>query len=48
MALAAAACAARGPIAIDGVEHVAKSYPRFFDDLAAAGGQLDTPAGREE
>ncbi len=48
MALAAAACAARGPIAIDGAEHVAKSYPRFFDDLAAAGGQLDKPAGREE
>ena len=35
MALAAAAVAARGPVAIDGVEHVAKSYPRFLEDLAA-------------
>ncbi|MHC4972195.1 MAG: 3-phosphoshikimate 1-carboxyvinyltransferase [Planctomycetota bacterium] len=35
MALAAAAVAARGPVAIDGVEHVTKSYPRFLEDLAA-------------
>ncbi|MHC4133426.1 MAG: 3-phosphoshikimate 1-carboxyvinyltransferase [Planctomycetota bacterium] len=35
MALAAAAVGARGPVAIDGVEHVAKSYPRFLEDLAA-------------
>jgi 3-phosphoshikimate 1-carboxyvinyltransferase len=35
MALSAAAVAAQGPVAIEGVEHVAKSYPRFLDDLAA-------------
>jgi 5-enolpyruvylshikimate-3-phosphate synthase len=35
MALAAVAVAARGPVAIDGVEHVTKSYPRFLEDLAA-------------
>jgi 3-phosphoshikimate 1-carboxyvinyltransferase len=34
MALAAAAVGARGPVAIEGVEHVAKSYPGFLDDLA--------------
>ena len=41
MALAASAVAARGPVAIDGAEHVSKSYPRFFDDLAAVGGTID-------
>lgn len=35
MALAAASVAARGPVAIDGLEHVAKSYPGFLEDLAA-------------
>jgi 3-phosphoshikimate 1-carboxyvinyltransferase len=35
MALAAAAVGACGPVAIDGVEHVAKSYPRFLEDLDA-------------
>jgi len=44
MALAAAAVAANGPIEIEGAEHVAKSYPRFFDDLTAAGGELDEVA----
>jgi len=38
MALAAAAVAARGPVEIEGAEHVAKSYPRFFEDLDAIGG----------
>ena len=51
MALAIAACAADGPIAIDGAEHVAKSYPRFFEDLADSGGQVEeappSPVGRE-
>ncbi len=41
MALAAAALAARGTVAIDGAECVAKSYPRFFEDLASAGGRID-------
>ncbi len=41
MALAAAALAARGPVAIDGAECVAKSYPRFFEDLASVGGRID-------
>jgi len=35
MALATAAVAARGPVTVDGLEHVAKSYPRFFEDLAS-------------
>lgn len=35
MALAAASVAACGPVAIDGLEHVAKSYPGFLRDLAA-------------
>jgi 3-phosphoshikimate 1-carboxyvinyltransferase len=33
MSLAAAAVGARGAVFIDGVEHVAKSYPEFFEDL---------------
>jgi 3-phosphoshikimate 1-carboxyvinyltransferase len=41
MALAAAAAAARGAVTIDGAENTAKSYPRFFEDLAAAGGRID-------
>jgi len=41
MALAAAALAARGTVAIDGAECVAKSYPRFFEDLASVGGRID-------
>lgn len=48
MALAAAACTATGPIEIEGAEHVAKSYPRFFDDLTAAGGKVGAATnGRE-
>jgi 3-phosphoshikimate 1-carboxyvinyltransferase len=41
MALATAALGAGGPVTIEGAEHVAKSYPRFFDDLAEAGGAVD-------
>ncbi|MHC4470092.1 MAG: 3-phosphoshikimate 1-carboxyvinyltransferase [Planctomycetota bacterium] len=37
MALAAAGVAAGGPVSIEGAEHVAKSYPRFFEDLVAVG-----------
>jgi len=40
MALATTAVMAGGPVEIEGVEHVAKSYPDFFTDLAAAGGQV--------
>ena len=38
MALAVAATAAEGPVTIDGTEHVTKSWPSFFDDLIALGG----------
>jgi 3-phosphoshikimate 1-carboxyvinyltransferase len=41
MALAVAGLAARGTVAIDGAECVSKSYPRFFEDLASAGGRID-------
>jgi 3-phosphoshikimate 1-carboxyvinyltransferase len=40
MALAVAGTAADGPVVIEGAEHVAKSYPDFFDDLAAAGAEV--------
>ena len=47
MALAVAAVGAEGPVAIDGAEHVAKSYPRFFSDLSQAGVMMPvTTAGR--
>jgi 3-phosphoshikimate 1-carboxyvinyltransferase len=39
MAVAVAALAAQGAIAIDASECVGKSYPRFFEDLAAIGGK---------
>lgn len=45
MALAAVAVRARAPVAIDGAEHVAKTYPSFFADLSAAGGNVDQIAG---
>jgi len=41
MALAAAAVGALDPVVIEGAESVAKSYPLFFRDLAAAGGRID-------
>ncbi len=46
MAVAAAAVAARGPVAVEGAEHVSKSYPGFFRDLARVGGTVPvSPAG---
>ncbi|MCU0724465.1 MAG: 3-phosphoshikimate 1-carboxyvinyltransferase [Planctomycetes bacterium] len=49
MALAAAAVAARGPVVIEGATDVAKSWPRFFEDLSAAGGRVEdgVPRGEE-
>lgn len=41
MALAAAALGAQGPVTIAEAESVAKSYPRFFEDLSQLGGKLD-------
>ena len=47
MALATVAVAAGGPVGIDGAEHVGKSYPGFFTDLAEAGGAVLDRHGRE-
>lgn len=41
MAAAVGALIADGPVAILGAEAVAKSYPAFFDDLAAIGAKAD-------
>jgi 3-phosphoshikimate 1-carboxyvinyltransferase len=41
MALAAAALAAEGPVVIEDADCVAKSYPRFFEDLTSVGGRID-------
>jgi 3-phosphoshikimate 1-carboxyvinyltransferase len=41
MALAIVGLRCAEPITITGAEHVAKSYPRFFDDLRALGAQID-------
>jgi 3-phosphoshikimate 1-carboxyvinyltransferase len=40
MALATVGTFANGEVVVDGTEHVSKSYPDFFEDLAAAGGQI--------
>jgi 3-phosphoshikimate 1-carboxyvinyltransferase len=40
MAAAIAALRAEGPVTITTAENVSKSYPEFFNHLAAAGGQL--------
>jgi len=40
MALAVAGLAASGEVGIEGAECVGKSYPRFFEDLAALGGRI--------
>ena len=40
MALAVAAVGAGGPVSIEGAEHVKKSYPSFFEDLVAVGGEV--------
>ncbi|MBQ7783707.1 MAG: 3-phosphoshikimate 1-carboxyvinyltransferase, partial [Oscillospiraceae bacterium] len=41
MAAAIAATASSSPVIIRGAEAVNKSYPRFFDDYKALGGQFD-------
>jgi len=40
MALATAGVIADGPVEIEGTEHVVKSYPDFFADLAMTGGRV--------
>jgi len=44
MACAVAALAAKGTTTLDGAPCVAKSYPRFFEDLKSLGGGI---SGRE-
>lgn len=44
MMAAVAACGAEGPSVIRGAECVAKSYPRFFDDLASLGARVERGA----
>ncbi len=39
MAAAAAACACRGPVTVRGAQCVAKSYPRFWEDLEGLKGE---------
>jgi 3-phosphoshikimate 1-carboxyvinyltransferase len=41
MAAAVAACAAEGPVIIEGAECVSKSYPDFYRDLSRLGGNVD-------
>ncbi|MBN1477403.1 3-phosphoshikimate 1-carboxyvinyltransferase [Candidatus Sumerlaeota bacterium] len=41
MALSIIALRCREPLTITGVEHVAKSYPAFFDDLRGLGARID-------
>ncbi|MEN8150040.1 MAG: 3-phosphoshikimate 1-carboxyvinyltransferase [Planctomycetota bacterium] len=40
MALATAGVTAGEPVGIEGTEHVVKSYPGFFEDLATVGGHV--------
>jgi 3-phosphoshikimate 1-carboxyvinyltransferase len=47
MAAAAASCVCDGPIIIRGCEAVNKSYPTFFDDFRAIGGQADVVSSGE-
>lgn len=42
MACAIAALATNGDVEIEGAECVTKSYPKFFEDLAAAGANIQT------
>lgn len=42
MALAIVALRCRAPVTIAGAEHVAKSYPGFFEDLRRLGAAIDT------
>ena len=41
MSVAVIAAAANGTSVIDGAEHVAKSYPDFFEDMKLLGGKFD-------
>ena len=41
MALSILAINATQPITVEGTECVNKSYPKFFEDLAAIGGKID-------
>ena len=41
MALALVALRSRAPLTIAGAEHVAKSYPRFWDELERLGAQIE-------
>ncbi len=41
MSLAVAAAAGAGPLCIEGAEAIAKSYPRFFEDLAKMGVKVE-------
>lgn len=41
MALAALSAAADGPVTIQGAQAVEKSYPSFFEDLSAAGAEVE-------
>ena len=40
MMLAVAATRAEGPVTVRGAECVAKSYPNFWEDYEALGGQI--------
>lgn len=48
MSLAVASQIAEGPVQIDGAECVRKSYPRFWQDVAAMGGTYTEEAGSDE
>ena len=41
MSAAIGAIAADGPVTIENAEAVAKSYPNFWEDYAALGGQIE-------
>ncbi len=41
MALTIIGLGSKAPITIHGAEHVAKSYPKFFDDLRSLGARID-------
>ena len=46
--LAIAALGAHQPVRLQEAEHIAKSYPRFFSDLASLGARCELPAGFAE
>lgn len=41
MSLAVASCKCQGEMVVHGAESVKKSYPKFWDDFAAVGGQIE-------